>query len=304
MRIGVSLNSSYAVGDVRLGARWMIEQAAASRDAGLDSLFVGDHHNTGPRNYYQGVPIMGRLLAEWGDRPAGILMLLPLWHPVLAAEQVGTLAAIHSGRFILQAAVGPADEQFSGMGVDPKHRPSRIEEALDAMRRLWAGEQVSGGRRYQFSNVRIAPVPPEPVEVWLGGEVPAAIDRAARLGDGWLAAPGLTDIEAHEQSAAYRQQRRTLGRDPGAVAIRRDIFVGSDAEEALAVAGPIVERGYRGFDRSAVIFGDIDEVAVEMRRLAGMGFTDVIIRHLVPDQAQVLASTSRLARVRELVADA
>lgn len=304
MRIGVSLNSSYAVSDARLGARWMIEQAAASRDAGLDSFFVGDHHNTGPRNYYQNVPIMGRLLAEWGDRPAGILMLLPLWHPVLAAEQVGTLAAIHGGRFILQASVGRDDEQYRGLGVDARHRPSRMEEALDAMRRLWAGEEVSGGRRYRFSEVRIAPVPPEPVEIWLGGGSPPAIDRAARLGDGWLAEPGLTDIEAHEQAASYRQQRRALGRDAGVVAIRRDIYVGADAEEARAVAGPVVERGYRGFDRSAVIFGNVDEVAAEFRRLAGMGYTDVIIRHLTSEQPQVIASTARLARVRELVADA
>ncbi|GMU40096.1 MAG: hypothetical protein AMXMBFR23_09620 [Chloroflexota bacterium] len=304
MRVGVSLSSSHNVSDAREGARRMIERAAASRDAGLDSLFVGDHHNTGPRNYYQNVPIMGRLLAEWGDRPAGILMLLPLWHPVLAAEQVGTLAAIHRGRFILQAAVGPADEQFSGMGVDPRHRPSRLEEALDAMRRLWAGETVSGGRRHTFTDARIAPVPPEPVEVWLGGSAPAALDRAARLCDGWLGDPGLTDIEAHEQAAAYRAQRRALGREPGVVAIRRDIYVGANAEEARAVAGPVIAGGYRGFDRSAVVFGDTDEVAAEFRRLAGMGYTDVIIRHMVPDQAQVLASTARLARVRELVADA
>ncbi|PKN82098.1 MAG: hypothetical protein CVU47_04195, partial [Chloroflexi bacterium HGW-Chloroflexi-9] len=133
---------------------------------------------------------------------------------------------------------------------------------------------------------------------------PAALDRAARLGDGWLGDPSLTDIEAHEQAAAYLAKRRALGRERGVVAIRRDIFVGADAEEARAVAGPIVAKGYRGFDRSAVVFGDVDEVAAEFRRLATMGFTDVIIRHLVPDHAQVLASTARLARVREAVADA
>ena len=77
--------------DVRAGARWMVERARAAADAGLDSLFVGDHHNV-PVPYYQNVPILGRLLAEWDDRPAGALFLLPLWHPVLLAEQIGTLA--------------------------------------------------------------------------------------------------------------------------------------------------------------------------------------------------------------------
>ena len=91
--------------DVRTGARWMVERAQAAAAAGLDSLFVGDHHAV-PVPYYQNVAIMGRLLAEWDTRPAGVLMLLPLWQPVLAAEQIGTLASIAQGPFILQCAVG------------------------------------------------------------------------------------------------------------------------------------------------------------------------------------------------------
>lgn len=75
MRIGVSLASSHDVADPREGARWMIERAAAARRAGLDSLFVGDHHAT-PKPYYQNVPILARMLAEWGKAPAGCLFLM------------------------------------------------------------------------------------------------------------------------------------------------------------------------------------------------------------------------------------
>ena len=49
----------------------MVERAGAAAAAGLDSLFVGDHHGTGPGTYYQNVPILARLLAEWGERPGG-----------------------------------------------------------------------------------------------------------------------------------------------------------------------------------------------------------------------------------------
>ena len=69
---------------------------SGAREAGLDSLFLGDHHAV-PVPYYQNVPMLGRLLAEWGDRPAGALFLLPLWNPVLVAEQIGSLAAIAAG---------------------------------------------------------------------------------------------------------------------------------------------------------------------------------------------------------------
>src|SRR5215468_2538574 len=142
MRIGISLTSSFQVDDPRVGARRMIERAAAARQAGLDSLFVGDHHAT-PGLYYQNVPIMGRLLAEWGDAPAGCLFLLPLWNPVLLAEQVGTLAAIARGRFILQCGIGYGEEQFAAMGTTMKTRPSAFEQSLDVVRRLLAGETVS-----------------------------------------------------------------------------------------------------------------------------------------------------------------
>ena len=68
----------------------MIERAAAAHRAALASLFVGDQH-VSPTPYYQNTPMLGRLLAEWGEAPAGCLFLLPLWHPVLVAEQIGTL---------------------------------------------------------------------------------------------------------------------------------------------------------------------------------------------------------------------
>ena len=195
MRIGTSLRSGYGNVDARTGARWMVERARAARDAGLDSLFVGDHHNV-PAPYYQNVPILGRLLAEWGDRPAGALFLLPLWHPVLLAEQIGTLAAIASGRFIVQCALGGGAAQFDALGASLKTRPSRFEQTLDSVRRLSAGEEVDG--------VRIAPVPPEPLEIWIGGAAPPALDRAARLGDGFLAGPESTPDDARALIDTYR----------------------------------------------------------------------------------------------------
>ena len=85
MRIGISLTSAHAVRDPREGARRMVDRARAARDAGLDSLFVGDHHAT-PIPYYQNSAILGRLLAEWDERPCGALYLLPLWRSSDSAD--------------------------------------------------------------------------------------------------------------------------------------------------------------------------------------------------------------------------
>ncbi len=304
MRVGVSLTTALDAGGAREGARWLIDRAAAARDADLDSLFVGDHHVTGPGSYYQNVPILARMLAEWGDRPAGALFLLPLWHPVLLAEQIGTLASIHQGRFIMQCAGGRDDVQFTGMGVPKGQRPSRFEQSLGIMRQLWAGERLTHEGRWNFEEAAIAPVPPEPVEVWIGAMLSAPIDRAARLADGWLASPGLTIAQASAASAEYLERCEAHGRPPQAVAVRRDVYVGASDEEAAATTALILERGYRGMDSSALAIGGPETVAAHFAALAEAGYTDVIVRNVVRDQPAALASISRLAEVRERVAEA
>jgi alkanesulfonate monooxygenase SsuD/methylene tetrahydromethanopterin reductase-like flavin-dependent oxidoreductase (luciferase family) len=292
MKIGTSLRSTYPVADPREGARWMVERAAAAAAAGLDSLFVGDHHATGPTAYYQNSPILGRLLVEWGDNPAGALYLLPAWNPVLVAEQIGTLAALAQGPFVMQCAVG-GGPQMAAMGAPPTGRAAAFEQHLDVIRRLLAGEEVNG--------VRVAPLPPQRLEVWIGGHAPPAIDRAARLGDGWIAAPWATDEEAAEMAAVYRKACDEHGRPPRSVVLRRDVHVGGDEAEARRVAEPILNGGYRGMDPAATVVGSPDQVAERFAGYAAMGYDHVLVRHLADDQREVLASFARLARVRELV---
>lgn len=300
MRVGTSLTSSYRTDDVRKGARDMVERAAAAREAGLDSLFVGDHHAT-PQPYYQNVPIMGRMLAEWGDAPSGCLFLLPLWNPVLLAEQVGTLASIAQGPFIIQCSLGDDERQFAAMGASRKTRPSAFEESLDAIRRLLAGETVSSDGRFRFRDARVNPLPPEPVDIWIGSVGEPAMDRTARMAEGWLAAPALTPPAA-QQALAYYQERCTVhGREPKAVAVRRDIFVAGSEDEAERIQE--ATKGYRGFDPDALVCGTIETVAGKFRDLGEMGFTDVIVRHMVPEQELVLQSMARLKEVRAMVQD-
>lgn len=303
MKIGASLTSAHQTPDPREAARWMIERAAAAWAADLDSLFVGDHHAT-PGAYYQNVPMIARLLAEWGDRPAGCLFLLPLWNPVIVAEQVATLASLHNGPFIMQCALGSGRPQFHALGVNINHRPSLFEEGLAIIRQLWAGATVSGTERYNIHGASMGLLPPEPVAVWIGGSVEASVDRAARLGDGWLAGPELTPALAAHWAAFYRQRCLAHGREPGVVAIRRDIYVGETDAEAEAVAGRIVAAGYRGFDPSACVYGSVDTVVRNLTEYARIGYTEVIIRHLTDDQPHVLASYRRLREVRAALAGA
>ena len=254
MRIGISISSSYRVEDPRLGARFMIERARVARQADLDSLFVGDHHVTASP-YYQNTPMLGRLLAEWHNKPAGALYLLPLWHPVLLAEQIATLTAITPGRFIMQCGLGWEPHQSAGMGVDIKQRAAMFEASLEVMQRLWAGETVSENRFWNIQDAHIAPLPAQSIEVWVGSGAPAALHRTARMAEGWLASPSLDRATAAHQLNQYRQACAEFDRKPRAIAIRRDIFIGDNHSEAQSFKRRMIAKGYRGFAEEAILAG-------------------------------------------------
>ena len=302
MRIGISLTTNHPEAkDPRQGARWLVERTAAANRAGLASLFIGDQHAS-PTPYYQNTPMLGRLLAEWGKRPAGCLFLLPLWHPVLVAEQIGTLAAIAEGPFVMQCGLGWGEDRFAAMGVNFKTRPSAFEEALDIIRRLLAGETVSASRRFKLTGASLALRPAEPVDVWIGASAPPAIDRTARLAEGWIASPSLTTEEARVQADFYRERCTAYGRDAGTIALRRDVYVGESAAEAQGVLQQALSQGYRGMPPEALIAGTAEQVAEQFRRFAALGYTDILVRHLINDQAKVLGSLERLAAVRAALA--
>jgi len=276
----------------------MVERTRAADQANLDSLFLGDHHIT-PSNYYQNTPMMGRLLAEWGDRPAGVLFLLPLWNPVLVAEQVATLACMTSSRFILQCGLGAGERQFKGMGKNIKYRPSAFEQSIDTLRALWNGETVSMDGRWCFQDAAIRPLPPEPVDIWIGASANVAIERASWLGDTWLADPGMTLEEAGIAIDYYQRCQEKHHKKANCIAIRRDIYVAettADAEQAMQLAG-----GYRGFNPEALVIGEVQAVADQLLEFENLGYTDVIIRSLHPDPAKALESIQRLAQVKSLV---
>ena len=297
MRIGISVQSAYRVDDPAQGVRHMLERAEAASQADLDSLFVGDHHVT-DYAYYQNSPILGRMLAHWHGKPAGALYLLPLWHPVLLAEQISTLAAIMPGRFIMQCGLGGLPDQSAGMGIDMSQRVAMFEDSLAIMRQLWAGETVSHDRFWQLENAHIAPLPAQDIEVWIGATAPAAINRTARLAEGWLGTPSATPQQAKEQLNQYRQACAEHQRTPSAVALRRDIFIAGSVNEAEAFRSHAVAKGYRGFPEEALICGDVSQVAAQFAEFSEAGFTDIVVRNMSSDQGQALATIAALRDVR------
>ena len=296
MKIGISVSSSYPDIAPNLAVNWMVARTRAANAAGLDHLFVGDHHST-KTPYFQNNVMLGRMLAEWGDKPFGALYLLPLWNPVLLAEQVGTLAAVAKGRFIMQCGLGDA-RQGAALGVDMSRQVGLFVAALKVMRALWRGETVDESKYWQLQRARISPLPSEPVEVWIGALVAPAIARAATLGDGWLAAPSLTPAESAMAIRQYQDACAGASKTIGAAAIRRDILISETSQGAKRAAAPYLAAGYRGIPEEALLVGSVAEVADRLGQLQQQGYTEVIVRNMSADQMESLKTIERLSEVK------
>jgi probable F420-dependent oxidoreductase len=161
-------------------------------------------------------PLLGLALAAGLTRRLHLgANLVPLGrNPFLLAKELAQLDQISGGRLLLSFVTGlgqPGERQ--ALGLDGARRGEVLEEVLGLVRSWWAGETVDHrSERWTFDH--LAPVTrpvQDPLEVWLGGRGPQALDRAGRIADGWLGAQ-LTALEAeparhHIQEAARRADR-------------------------------------------------------------------------------------------------
>jgi alkanesulfonate monooxygenase SsuD/methylene tetrahydromethanopterin reductase-like flavin-dependent oxidoreductase (luciferase family) len=295
VRFGLSLTTAHPpTADPQQCVRDLLERVQVARDVGFHSMWVGDHHVT-PHHYLQNVPMIARISAVSGAMQIGALFMLPLFHPILLAEQIATLDVICEGRFTLKTAGGAQQDAHEAFGIPWKERAGRFEECLEIMRKLWTQDNVTHeGKYWRFSNVTINPKPVQnPLPVWIGSDADRPVRRAARLADGWLIAPWLWPEFCQERIAFYRQALREYGRSVTELPIRRDIYVAKDLATAKRHADPIIQAGYRGFsgDRlRALIVGGPEEAIEEIQKYQAMGCNHFLFRHIVRDQSQMLSS--------------
>ena len=181
--------------------------ARAAEEAGYDSMVVPDsicypRHAVsqypfspdGSREFLEDKPFLEpfSLISALGAvtsrlRFVTFVLKLPVRDPVLVAKQATSTAVLTGGRLVLGAGVSPWREDYEVLGVDWASRGQRMDESVAILRGLAAGGYFEyHGKIFDLPPVKIAPVPPDPIPVLIGGHSDAALRRAARLGDGWL----------------------------------------------------------------------------------------------------------------------
>ena len=139
---------------------------------------------------------------------------------MLLAKQLASLDFLTGGRVILGAGVGWMKEEFDLIGASFRRRGARTDEMVKVMRALWTGETVNfQGEFYQLENSKMHPRPDQgtiPI-VW-GGHSDFALERVARLGDGWHPTQStLPELAAGMDRLRHFCER--YGRDPASLTV-------------------------------------------------------------------------------------
>src|SRR5499426_44448 len=219
------------------------------------------------------------------------VMILPYRNPVLTAKALATIDVLSLGRLTVGVGVGWLREEFEALASpDFTRRGAVTDEYLAIYKALWTTSPVSfSGQFYRFAELRCEPLPvqkPHP-PIWVGGHSPAAIRRAARLGDGWhpVGANAAVPLRPAELKASLDdlfRRAEAAGRDPKAITI--------------SFKAPIYDTSVvpAGGDRRP-FSGSTEQIAGDIAAYADLGVSELIFDFRSENMAVSLDRMERFA---------
>ena len=168
-----------------------------------------------------------------------------LRHPFVSARAVATLDVLSGGRAMFGIGASWLEAEWDAVGLDFHTRGRRVDEALDVCCRLWSERVIEHhGEFFDFNPVMFEPKPVQqpwpPIHV--GGDGPAALRRAALVGDGWI--PMNHTLEQIPPAVARMAELRAAAGRPGKV----EVTIGG----SVSAASDIDRYAEAGVDRLIV----------------------------------------------------
>ena len=292
MEFGVTIPNNWGIED----AQAVIGFGPLAEELGYDSVWVMDHlFNNGyirerldDKPYYHPMATLSHISALTQRVRLGTsVLVLPYHNPVELAKYAATLDQMSGGRVVLGVGVGAMTPEFEALGIPLNRRGSLTNESMDVMRELWSNEDPQyASDRWQFGDLKFSPKPQQVVRgspgvpLWVGGNSPGALRRAAGRGNGWHPS-GVSAEEFAIGCQRVRELAESAGRNP-------DELVMSARVEVEAHGQPSSQRAA---DRSRLPGNDPAGIA------AGVAaFRDAGVQHLV-----LALNTGDAARIRELM---
>ncbi|MEE8558512.1 MAG: LLM class F420-dependent oxidoreductase [Myxococcota bacterium] len=146
------------------------------------------------------------------------VLILPQRQTVLVAKQAAEVDILSGGRLRLGIGTGWNAVEYEALGENFHDRGRRQEEQVALIRELWAKDSLSfEGRWHQVTRASINPRPAHQIPIWFGGMVDTVLERAARLGDGWM--PLLGPEQSKPSLEKLRSHLEENGRDASSFGI-------------------------------------------------------------------------------------
>jgi probable F420-dependent oxidoreductase len=285
MQIGISLQNNWGVEDVQS----LVQLARRAEEWGFASVWVHDHvfnaahvyNRIGRKPYYEPLTLLSYVAACTQRVGLGTsVLVLPYHNPLRLAKTAATLDVLSGGRLILGVGVGGVPQESEAMGSPYAERGAITDEAIAILKELWTKEAPSfAGKYYRFSDMPFSPKPLQKphIPVLIGGNSPAAIRRAVRLGNGWhpFAISLETLLEGMHSLREYAQQ---AGRDM--------------AEIPVSVSLPLGNPTPRG----DALGTDAKEIVEKIQAFASVGVQLLVITGNTGNIAETLPAMDMLAR--------
>ena len=304
LRLGILLPTRGLVmaGDGPKDADLILSMAETADTGGLDSVWVGDSLTAKPR--LEPLTTLAAVASRTDRVRLGTAVLLAgLRHPVLLAQTLGTMDLISKGRAVLAVGVGGAfnedqRREWAAAGVRPSSRAGRLEEMIEIVKRLGAGETVScEGRHFSLDSVSMEPRPVQTggVPVLIACHARAGRDaqfrRAARLGDGFISISD-TPEEYARACERVRVSAGEVGRsyEDMEAAFYMTVNLGDDPRKATDEAERYLTMYYGAniWGTRWGPFGAPEQVVERIREYAVAGAGTIIVRFASFDQESQL----------------
>ena len=237
-------------------------------------------------SYLAGVTSKIRLLTS--------VMVVPHRPAVLTAKVLATIDVLSKGRVIVGCGAGWMREEFEAINApDFDRRGAVTSEYIRAFKELWTSDApIFEGEFCSFSNIHFEPKPvqkPHP-PIWIGGESPVALRRAARLGNAWYPIgsnptyPVGTVAQMEESIGRIRGYAEEIGRDPSEISVAYNATWNNDREATILPDG--ARRSFTGVP---------EQVAEDIRAFEAAGLKDLVLGFERPTLEETLEGMERFA---------
>ncbi|GAA1738745.1 TIGR03619 family F420-dependent LLM class oxidoreductase [Luedemannella helvata] len=296
--------------------------AQAAEELGFDGLWAADHVAV-PRRIRSAYTLAGGRPPEDGALSAVLggnleclttlayvaavtrrvklgtsVAVLPLRHPLLNAAMLASLDAYCDGRLWFGVGAGWLREEAEALQMPWDRRGARMDEHLELLRRMWSepGDYLTfHGTFYDVEEIDVRPRPARPggPPILVGGHSASALDRAGRLGHGWIASR-ITPAELAAGFATVRETARRHGRDPATLRLHANVDFSprADLRRFAIVSDAVAKHGAAA--QGVGVSERPEEIVASLRAYAGAGV------HHLKVSARMATAEAELAWLRLL----